>query len=320
MARDSTEYVTGSTRGKHATEQNDNLELYLGQIRKIFDTSRIIEAPRDKQQVVNYFLLNKLSYRLGFNWDGFIHCGISYDGKSKREDFRQQARMIERYIIDNDARNVLELAYGLGPNSAFLARSNPDVTFEALDIANKPLARYTKIPNLHFCYSDYHDLSRFEDNSLDIIFVIEALCYSTNKLHVLREVKRKLKEGGVFIVFDAYTRNRASQLSPSEKLMWQLIFRGCALETFERLDKVEAEMRKEFSIVMAQDLTTYVLPSLEVQESKARHYFDHPAVARAINKVLAFDVVKHLPMVLLMPTSVRRQIGCYYLHALKNDQ
>ena len=75
MARDSTEYVTGSTRGKHATEQNDNLELYLGQIRKIFDTSRIIEAPRDKQQVVNYFLLNKLSYRLGFNWDGLIHCG-----------------------------------------------------------------------------------------------------------------------------------------------------------------------------------------------------------------------------------------------------
>ena len=82
MARDSTEYVIGPSVGKHAAEQNDNLELYLEQIRKIFDTSRIIEAPRDKKQVINYFLLNKLSYRLGFNWDGFIHCGISYDGKS----------------------------------------------------------------------------------------------------------------------------------------------------------------------------------------------------------------------------------------------
>ena len=320
MAQEPAECITDLLADDHAVEQNDNLELYLRQIRTIFDTSRIIDAPRDKSQVINYFLLNKLSYRLGFNWEGFIHCGISYDGKRKREDFRQQALMIEKNIHDKNAQNVLELGYGLGPNSAFLATRNPDVTFEALDISNKPLRRYTKIPNLHFGFGDYHDLSQFEDNSFDIIFVIEALCYSTNKLHVLREVKRKLIEGGIFIVFDAYTRNRASPMSSSEKLMWQLIFRGCALETFERVDDVEDAMRKEFSIVTAQDLTTCVLPSLEVQESKARHYFNHPAVARAINKVLPFDVVKHLPMVLLMPTSVRRQIGCYYLHALKKDR
>jgi arsenite methyltransferase len=320
MAREPTEYVTDSIGEDHAVEQNDNLELYLKQIRQIFDVSRIIDAPHDKPQVINYFLLNKLSYRLGFNWEGFIHCGISYDGKSKRDDFRQQALMIEKHIVDKNARNVLELAYGLGPNSAFLATRNPDVTFEALDIANKPLRRYAKIPNLHFAFGDYHDLSQFEDSSFDIVFVIEALCYSTNKLHVLREVKRKLKEGGVFIVIDGYKRNLASPLSPSEELMWQLIFRGCALETFERVDDVEDAMRKEFSIVVAQDLSPCVIPSLEVQESKARHYFNHPVVASAINKVLPFDVVKHLPMVLLFATSVRRQIGCYYLHVLKNDR
>ncbi len=320
MAQEPTEYVTDSIVDEHAVEQNDDLELYLRQIRKIFDISRIIDAPRDKQQVINYFLLNKLSYRLGLNWEGFFHCGISYDGKSKREDFRQQARIIEKHVLDMKARNVLELAYGLGPNSAFLATRNPDVTFEAVDISNKPLRRYTKIPNLHFCFGDYHDLSQFEDNSFDIIFVIEALCYSTNKRHVLREVKRKLKNGGVFIVIDGYTKNRDRPLSPSETLTWQLIFRGCALETFERLEDVEDAMRKEFSIVLAQDLSTCVIPSLEVQESKARHYFNHPAVATAINKILPFEVVKHLPMVLLFATSMRRQIGCYYLHALKNDR
>jgi hypothetical protein len=101
--------------------------------------------------------------------------------------------------------------------------------------------------------------------------------------------------------------------------MWQLITRGGTIETFERVDDVEDAMGKEFSIVTAQDLTTYVLPSLEMQESKARYYFNHPAIARAINKVVPFDVVKNLPMVLLMPMSVQRQIGCYYLHALKKE-
>jgi SAM-dependent methyltransferase len=301
-------------------KHDDNLERYLKQITNIFDTSQIIDAPHEKPQVINYFLLNKLWYRLGLTWEGFFHCGISYDAKCRRGDFRQQALMIEKSIIDHNARNVLELGYGLGPNSAFLAMRNPDVTFEAIDISNKPLRRFAQIPNLHFSFGDYHDLRQFNDNSFDIVFVIEALCYSTNKLHVLREVKRKLKEGGLFIVFDAYTRNRVNPLSPSEKLMWQLIFRGCALETFERVNDVEDAMGNEFSIVTAQDLTPCVLPSLEMQESKARHYFNHPTIARAINKVVPFDVIKNLPMVLLMPTSVQRQIGCYYLHALKKDQ
>ena len=280
----------------------------------------IIDAPRDKTQVINYYLANKLSYRLGLNFEGFIHCGISYDGKSKKEDFREQARRVDVYVKDESARNVLELGYGLGSNSAYLARRNPHVSFDAIDISNKPLRSFRRIPNLRFSFGDYHSLSQFEDNSYDIIFVIEALCYSTQKLAVLREVKRKLKKGGFFLVFDPYTRNRVIPLSESEDTMWKLIYRGSALETFERVDEVEDAMRKEFSIVIYWDLSPYVLPSLEVQESKVRPYFNHPAVARATNKIFPFDVVKHLPQILLMPTSVRRHIGCYYLHVLKNDR
>ncbi|MGA3358769.1 MAG: class I SAM-dependent methyltransferase [Halobacteriota archaeon] len=315
-----TEFTTDSTAREHIVEQDDNLELYLAQIRKIFDIPRIIDAPRDKSQIINYYLMNKRSYRLAWNFEGFIHCGISYDGKRKKGDFREQARIVDTYIQDNNAKKVLELGYGLGTNSAYLARRNPHVAFDAIDISNKPLRSFTTIPNLHFCFGDYHNLSQFKGNSYDIVFVIEALCYSTQKLEVLREVKKKLTKGGFFIIFDPYTRNRAIPLSESEKTMWKLIYRGSVLETFERIDNVEDAMRKEFSIVIAQDLSTYVLPSLEAQESNARHYFNHATFARAINKVLPFDVVRHLPQLLLMPTSVRRQIACYYLHVLKNDR
>jgi ubiquinone/menaquinone biosynthesis C-methylase UbiE len=301
-------------------QHDDNLELYLKQITNIFDISRIIDAPLNKDQIINYYLANKLSYRLGLNWEGFFHCGISYDGKHKSGDFREQARIIENFIKNKSAKSVLELAYGLGPNSAFLAKRNPSVLFDAVDISNKPLRRFTKIPNLHFFFSDYHDLSQFENNSYDIVFVIEALCYSKQKLEVLREVKKKLKEKGIFIVFDAYKRDRATPQSPSEKTMWDLVVRGSALDTFEKVDDVERAMEKEYSVVLSKDLTPYVLPSLDGQEAKVRHYFNHPMVAKVINKVVSFDAIKHLPMVLLIPTSVRRHIGCYYLHVLQKDQ
>jgi len=179
-------------------EYNDDLELHLEKIGQLFDIPRIINEPQGNPQIINYYLINKLPYRFGNSWEGFMHCGISYDGKHKKGDLKEQARIIERYFHDINAKKVLELAYGLGANSAFLAKRNPEITFEGVDLSNKPLRRYTKIPNLHLQLGDYHDLSAFEDNAYDIAFVIEALCYSTNKLQVLREVKKKLRRGGTF--------------------------------------------------------------------------------------------------------------------------
>jgi len=70
---------------------------------------------------------------------------MSYDGKHKRDDFNEQARIVERYIREIDAKNVLELAYGKGPNMAFLARRNPHDTFDGIDLMlkhKKAMQRY----------------------------------------------------------------------------------------------------------------------------------------------------------------------------------
>jgi arsenite methyltransferase len=300
-------------------ERTDNLEQYLKQIGKIFSISHIVNEPQEKQQIIDYYLMNKQTYRLFYNWEGFFHSGISYDGKRKKGDVKEQARICERYIHDVNATNVLELAYGLGANSGFLARRNPQVTFDALDISNKPLKRFTTIPNLHFFFGDFHDLSRFQDNFYDMVFVIEAMCYSTNKMRALREVKKKLKSGGIFVIFDVYRNDRASPLSDSENTMWELITKGLAADKFECVREVEEYMREDFSITTAKDLSQRILPSFDRQESLVRPYFKYPAFAKAINRFLPLGVVKNAVVVLLIPTSVRRQITCYYLHVLKND-
>jgi SAM-dependent methyltransferase len=299
--------------------EHDNLEHYLEQVDKTLDISRIIDERPERSQIINYYLMNRFTYRLFYNWEGFFHCGISYNGKCKSSDCREQAKIIDRYIHDTGAKRVLELGYGLGANSGLLARRNPNVTFDALDMSNKPLTRFAKISNAHFYIADYHDLSNFEDGAYGVIFIIEALCYSKNKLQVFDEVKKKISRDGLFIVFDAYTRSRTTPLSYSEDIMWKLIARGGAGDPFEYVDKVEDDMRKIYSVVVSRDLSTNTLPSLERQESLARLYFSNSIVAKAINKILPFDIVKNLPMMLLMPTSVRRQIGCYYLHVLQND-
>jgi hypothetical protein len=102
--------------------------------------------------------------------------------------------------------------------------------------------------------------------------------------------------------------------------MWGLIAKSLACETIERVDVVEDYMRKEFSVVVAQDLTERVWPSLFRFEPLARFYFSHPAFAQAANTFVPHDVIKNTIHILLLPISVERRIGCYYIHVLQKDQ
>ena len=300
-------------------EYDDDLELYLSQIGKIFDIPRVINEPQGKQQVIDYYVSGKFGLKL-YSPEGFFHYGISYDGRYKKEDFKEQARIVEKYIHETGAKNVLELACGMGGNMAVLAPRNPHVTFDGVDLALKPLKRNAKIPNAHYQSGDFHDLSAFEDDAYDIAFVVEALCYSTNKLQVLREVKKKLKRDGLFIIIDAYRRDRATPLNSSEKTMQKLIEMSWSLDKFEYVNDVEDYMQKEYSIAVAKDFTENVLPSATKIARKFRYYFTHPMFARVVNKLLPFDVAKGFIAAYLYPTSSRRQIECYYIHVLKNDK
>ena len=315
-----TSYSTDTVIGDQIAEYDDDLELYLKQIGRLFDIPNIIREPQERQHIVNYYKKAKMQYIFALSWEGYFHFGISYDGKYKRENFREQAKIVERYIRDTGAKNVLELAYGLGANSAFLARRNPLVTFEGIDISNAPLKRFTKIPNLRFQFGDYHDLSNFETNAYDIVFVIDALDYSTNKLQVLREVKKKLKRDGLFIVTDGYRTDRAAPLSPSEDIMMGLIEKGFAVQEFECIKDVESYMREEYSITLAKDITQWVLPSMVDLERKSHNFFAHPMFAKIVFKIISYEFVKNLMVCYLLPTSIRRQIFCCYLHVLKNDK
>jgi SAM-dependent methyltransferase len=315
-----TTHLADAVIGDQITEYDDDLDLRLTRIGRLFDIPSIINEPQENPHIVNYFEKTKMMYRLSHSWQGYKHFGISYDGKHKREDFKEQERIVERYIRDSDAKNVLELAYGDGINIASLAQRNPDVTFDGVDLSLKPLKRYAKIPNAHFQFGDYHDLSALEDDAYDLVFIIEALCYSTNKLHVFREVKKKLRRDGLFIIIDAYRRDRPTPLSQSEDVMIRLIEKGVALEQFEHVGDVERYMQEEYSIVAAEDFTENILPSTINLERKSLSYFAHPTFARIVNKILPYAVVKNFIVIYLVPTSIRRQVGCYYVHVLKNDK
>ncbi len=299
-------------------EHNGDLELCISRMGNIFDLSKILSESQATSQISHFYLINRLALHF-YKRGGFLHYGISYDGKYKKDDLNEYARIIESYVRERDAEKVMELGSGLGPNIGFLARRNPNVAFTGVDLFNKPLDRYKRTSNAHFYSGDFHDLSQFEDNSYDTIFVIESLLYSTSKSLVFREVRKKLRKGGLFIVIDLYQRDRVEPLSSSEELLWRLIAKSIACETIERVSVVEDYMQKEFSVTVSKDITQWVLPSVVRFEQLARFYFSHPGLARMVNTFVPHDFAKNTIHTLFLPISVRRQIGCWYLHVLKKD-
>lgn len=191
--------VNMSRQRKRGLYGND-LSYKIARIKNVFDLEHIQNLHPDNRYVQEYYRANRLAYSLFHTFSDNVHMGISRDGHYKQDDLHEGARIVERYIVELGAGRVVELATGRGATSSYLAERFPDVTFHGIDFSpdqlDLALKKARKLRNYRPALGDYHDLSRFEDDSVDIAFEIEAVCHSEDKQRVFQEVWRILKQGG----------------------------------------------------------------------------------------------------------------------------
>jgi SAM-dependent methyltransferase len=287
----------------------------LKTISRVFDVDSLLKSKLAQGDIARYYQETRLAYRLIQSWDGFVHYAISYGTRHKSGDLEEQARIVNQYIKKTKANRVLELAYGMGANSAYLAKINPLISLDAIDHANQPLRKYKKIPNLKFKQGDYHYFAA--DKKYDLIFVVEALCHSADKGKVIEQVYRNLAPGGLFIIFDGYSRRNDSELSTGELEMKRLCEVGMALPKLETPQDLEKYCRYRFRLIKKTDFSENILPNAKYFNRLARIYFYFPALARIMNRFLSFEVARNALPALLTYDSVRLGVGCYYMHVFE---
>src|SRR4029079_544024 len=130
------------------------------------------------------------------------------------------------------------------------------------------------IKNYSPSLGDYHDLSRYSPNSFDLLFEIEAVCYSLKKEKVLSEVHRVLKKSGKFILFDGYTDKPRSKMTKNELLACQLTEKAMALEIFEDYSSFKKKaLSAGFRVVSEENVSQFVVPTMRRFEKYAQGYF-----------------------------------------------
>src|SRR3989344_9592833 len=235
------------------------IDKKLNKIKSVFNIKDILKNDINRASIKNYYNTNKIPYSIFHTKTGFIHMGISKDGKYKEENLLEAARTVESYLKKSSKR-VLELATGRGANSVYLAKKHPNINFYGIDISKGQLdyafKKASKLNNLHPEFGDYHDLKKFDDASFDIVFVIEALCHSTKKEEVLNQVYRVLRKGGIFIIFDGYQNK--NNLSENEKIALKLTEIGMAVKKFESYNSFIGKVKKnKFKTILEEDDSNY---------------------------------------------------------------
>jgi len=300
-------------------ESHLELRRRIKKVDQVFGVNSILSRKIDSNSIAKYYKINKLAYWLFHNRDGFVHMGISRDMKYHHDDLLEQPKIVAKYIKKLHARNVLELATGKGASSIYLARQFPNVRFDGIDLPGGQLdiakKEVKKTPNFYPVEGDYHDLSCYGDNQFNIIFVIESLCYSTKKEKVFKEARRVLKSGGVIIVIDGYLGKPEQSLTSDERLAKKLMERGMMVEDFEYYPAFREKIKRaEFRIVMEEDDSRFITPTLKRFESLAsKTLFNYPKLGRLIVKLPPGEFSANAISAYLMPILIKLGIAKYMI-------
>jgi SAM-dependent methyltransferase len=263
--------VAGSAIGPTPELQRD-LSRRLDKLRRVFDLDEVRRAPLAAEQVVNYYEDCHDAYRKHHSREGAVHMALN-DGDRFDPDgcFGQLRRLKPAWSAPPAV--VPELAFGQGFNLEYLAQRHLGTQFLGIDltpahqrIAAERMAR-AGLAHVHLDGGDFHHLP-YADDSVDAVFCIEAFCYATDLPRALAEVRRVLRPGGRFTLFDGYYTRPLAQMDADGALACELVARGMAMDTLQvQGDLLAAARNAGFVPAEPEALDSEVMPSLRRLES-----------------------------------------------------
>lgn len=283
------------------------LSRKLRKIEKIINIKKILARDADNpKNIAKYYKKNRLAYSLFNSHNGFVHMGISDNDSFTDADFYKQAKIVSEQIGEVKAKNVLELAPGKLATLNYLAKEKSNVDFYGIDLPNGQFVAKSHIPNIKLTYGDYHDLSNYSNESMDIVYVIEALCHAHNKDKVIAEVFRVLKKDGRFIVIDGYFSKVREGLSNDEKIAIQLVTKSMMVTDRQQQYDMFCSLieKNNLKILNSIDFSQNILPSLRRLEYTAFRFMKHPILANIITSLAGDIVTANSVAGYLMPTCV----------------
>ncbi len=284
----------------------DQLKKDLERIKEVFNTDSILKETYSNSTIQKYYKYSSKAYDRFHSKDGAVHMAINYDNKFDPDGYYQQAIEISEEV--KSGFNVLELGSGKGFNSLTLAQKNPDASFKGIDISKTHLdyanRKAKEVSNLSFEYGDFQNIN-YDDNTFDIVFGIEAVCYSEDMVQLLKEVHRILKVGGKFIVYDGFRFANYEQETPFMQECISLCEKAMVADEFNDLtDWINESEKIGYHMDENKDISMDVMPNLRRLHKASHLFLKKKSIAKIVNAIFPSIMVKNSIAGILMAYTI----------------
>ncbi len=271
----------------------------------------LTENHNDSEKIVAYFKENHSRYRLFYNGKGNMHFIVSKDGKTfSYDDMYYQPDVAISYA--KPGGKVLELGSGQGNNLMHLAQAHPDMEFYGMDLFPAELKK--KPANLIIRKQNYTSMPDIPDNTFDVVYAIETIVYNDSEMKdkLMAEVRRVLKPGGHFLVWDYATAYPFETYSRELQTAMTICAHGGAFAQVETREEWKGHYDGAgFKTVAMNDLTDLSMPDLTRMQKHFDLVMAHPLRAKIIFRTMPRNYTVNLIGGWIIYNLVKEHIGNY---------
>ncbi|MDP3793010.1 MAG: methyltransferase domain-containing protein [bacterium] len=197
-----------------------------------------------------------------------IHYGFwDKETKSVEEAILNENKFLAEVAGIQQTDKVLDAGCGVGGSAIWIAE-NIGAGVVGITLSKKQLKEAKVLAVQHkvdsrveFKIGDYLDTG-LSDNTFDVVWAIESLCYAENKIDFLKEAYRVIKPGGRLVVADGFLNREV--LKTEEKLYDDFLI-GFVLSNLAKVSDFKQDMEKVgFKEINVWDKTINIMRSLRI--------------------------------------------------------
>jgi tocopherol O-methyltransferase len=249
------------------------------------------------EAIKKYYSDTQFEYRRVWNWRSkdtpALHFGY-YDEKATnhhRSVIRANEVLAEWGDIQQGS-TIIDAGCGLGHSTLWLAEHyNANVT--GITIVPKQVETMQRfiekkeVKNVRFLEASYFDMP-FEDNSVDIVWAIEAVCHAKDKSRFYKEAYRVLKPAGKLLIGE--NLRTARPMEQEKESLLKEIFHSWAIPDLDTFEEHRSHaLGSGFRSFESKDVTANMLVSYRNLEEMCKRW---ALPAKLLNKIGIISTVR----------------------------